>query len=503
MGPPQSHGAPLLWLLLHFSCCPSPVVRERALGRIVALTQLLEHHHTLRNLRPTCRSPFSPIPPEELPAPLLGQLLGYLLLFCFAKDGTSSLALDALCGLHQYLLRQEERPKPEHKLGELRWDEETSPQDLTMRFAGSLYPRERTDIVCVVIEAMKDSSIFDRRVAEDILELVMSDLNFWLAEMPSVVKSIRECLRNSSREATGCRMDALLVLMAIKRPRALTISMVLNVPLRDSTDVGMWEMVLTVSKTSEALRELLRMLQDTRDTSIHSLVTMASGAGGAEGAEEPQSLSTVSVLLECLSKLSENPDLARKLQRLLPHIMGSIRDASEELRIKALMILWNVMGHLPRAEASSIAVGLVRDLRPLFDGGCSQLRELSIRLFRFLLELVLGCDRWRVRSKTWDLLLPLFFRMSDQSHSVAEASREALLAAATLLGWEELQRLLERRQMWRVAECLVERSRKRIQGYLYQSLQYLQDAQVPLQEAAIRFIGEPLRSPSRSPLLHP
>lgn len=452
-----------------------------------------------QKLRLTRRSPFSPITLQELSAPILGQLLGHLILFRFAKDRTSSTALDALCSLHEYILRQKERPKPEHKLGDFRWDEETSPRDLTMRFAGYLYPWERTDIVCVVIEAMKDSSIFDRRVAEDILELVMSDVNFWLAEMPSVVRSIHECLRNTSREATWLRMDTLLILMAIKQPRALTISMVLNVPLRDSADMGMWQMVMNISKTVDALRELLGMLQDTRDTSIHTLDTMASGAGGAEGAEEPQRLLTVSVLLECLLKLSENPGLARKLKQLLPHIMGSIQDADEELRIKALMILWNVMGHLPRAEASPIAVGLVRDLRPLFDGGCSQLRESSIRLLQFLLELVLGCDRRRMRSKTWDLLLPLFFRMSDQSRSVAEASQEALLAAATLLGWKELWHLLERRQMWRVAECLVERSRKRTQGYLYLSLQYLQDAQVPLQEAAVRFIGlaaRPLRGKS-------
>ncbi|XP_061298113.1 uncharacterized protein LOC133262706 [Pezoporus flaviventris] len=111
---------------------------------------------------------------------------------------------------------------------------------------------------------------------------------------------------------------------------------------------------------------------------------------------------------------------ARKLQRLLPHMVRWLWDAEDELRIKALMILRNVMGRLPREEASPIAVGLVQDLWPLFDGGCSRLRELSIRLFRVLLQSVLGGDRRRMRSKIWDLLLPLFFRMSDQSCSVAE-----------------------------------------------------------------------------------
>ncbi|XP_061299141.1 uncharacterized protein LOC133263401 isoform X4 [Pezoporus flaviventris] len=263
-------------------------------------------------------------------------------------------------------------------------------------------------------------------------------------QMSSVLRSIHECLRNSSREDTWRRMDMLLILMAIKHPRALMVSMVLNVPLRDRADMNMWEMVLTISETSEALRELLGVLQDTRDTSIPNFVPMASGAGGSEGAEDPQSLMTASVLLESLFQLSEKPGL-----------------------------------------------------------GCSRLRELSIRLLQLLLELVFGWDRWRMRRKTWDLLLPLFFRMSDQSRSVAEASREALLAAAMLLGWEELRCLLETRQTWRVAGCLLERSRKRAQRYLHQSLQYLQDAQVPLQEAAVRFIGELLGSPSWSPPLHP
>ncbi|XP_061299137.1 uncharacterized protein LOC133263401 isoform X1 [Pezoporus flaviventris] len=288
-------------------------------------------------------------------------------------------------------------------------------------------------------------------------------------QMSSVLRSIHECLRNSSREDTWRRMDMLLILMAIKHPRALMVSMVLNVPLRDRADMNMWEMVLTISETSEALRELLGVLQDTRDTSIPNFVPMASGAGGSEGAEDPQSLMTASVLLESLFQLSEKPGL-----------------------------------------------------------GCSRLRELSIRLLQLLLELVFGWDRRRMRSKTWDLLLPLFFHMSDQSRSVAEvrtcpippyptfprvgssprcrlpshpvqASRGALLAAATLLEWEELRRLLKTRQMWRVAECLLERSRKRAQGYLDQSLRYLQDAQVPLQEAAVRFIGlaaRPLRGKS-------
>jgi len=37
--------------------------------------------------------------------------------------------------------------------------------------------------VLVVIEAMRDSSIFDQEVATDVLEVVMKDPDFWLADV--------------------------------------------------------------------------------------------------------------------------------------------------------------------------------------------------------------------------------------------------------------------------------------------------------------------------------
>ncbi|XP_033927996.1 maestro heat-like repeat-containing protein family member 7 [Melopsittacus undulatus] len=350
-------------------------------------------------------------------------------------------------------MHHRERRK-QKQVEERRLELDASPRVLTMKFAVLLFPRERMEMVCVLIEAMKDSSIFDRRVAENILELVLRDPDFWLLEIPSVVRSIHECLRNSSIEEMW-RMDELITLMAIKYPRELIVTMVLNVPLRESSDLVMWDMVLSISEPIETLQELLGMIQ------------------------------------------------ARKLQQLLPHILGRLWDVTEKLQIKGLLILQNVMKHLSREEASPIAVGLVQDLRPFFDAGCERLRALSIRLVCFLLEMMLGCDWRRIRSKTWDLLLPVFFHLNDKSHSVVKASRKALLAVATLLGWEDLQHLLETKQMWRVMECLVKRSRKRMQACLHHSLQYLRDAQVPLREAAVRFIGlaaRPLRGESSGTL---
>ncbi|XP_074995271.1 maestro heat-like repeat-containing protein family member 7 [Calonectris borealis] len=101
------------------------------------------------------------------------------------------------------------------------------------------------------------------------------------------------------------------------------------------------------------------------------------------------------------------------------------------------------------------------------------------------------------------VLVRLFFRMSDQTDSIAKASGEALLAVAELLKWRQLKHLLQTQQTWRIGECLLAQDRSRAEEYCHQSLPYLKDAQATLREAAVRFIGlaaRPLRDQSREKL---
>ncbi|KAM6032721.1 maestro heat-like repeat-containing protein family member 7 isoform 2-T3 [Theristicus caerulescens] len=123
--------------------------------------------------------------------------------------------------------------------------------------------------------------------------------------------------------------------------------------------------------------------------------------------------------------------------------------------MKALLVFRNVLGHMSREEASLTALQLVEKLLPLFDDESSQLRELSICLFRDVIQMVVGKDKKQMEENVRRSLLPLFFRMSDQSESVAKLVQD----------------------------------RSRVEEYLSQSLPYLKDAQVPLREAAVRFIG--------------
>ncbi|KFQ86420.1 hypothetical protein N337_04196, partial [Phoenicopterus ruber ruber] len=108
-----------------------------------------------------------------------------------------------------------------------------------------------------------------------------------------------------------------------------------------------------------------------------------------------------------------------KMQVLLPYIMELLQDGNTDTQMKALVVLRNVVGHLERKEASLIAVQLMEELPLLFDNESSQLRELSICLFRELVESVVERNKRMKNNMQW-VLVPLFFHMSDQADSVAK-----------------------------------------------------------------------------------
>ncbi|XP_071588676.1 uncharacterized protein [Heliangelus exortis] len=146
---------------------------------------------------------------------------------------------------------------------------------------------------------------------------------------------------------------------------------------------------------------------------------------------------------------------------LLMDLLEVLQQGSKDVQLKALRICRKVMGELTREEASSIAVELLDKLLPLFDNGLlSELREISISLFTELLKKVAGKCKRQMRNQVRRGLLPLWFHMSDDTQSVAEASSQALLDAAEFLKWQQLQHVVRTEQMWRIGECLVRTTRK-------------------------------------------
>ncbi|XP_071618222.1 maestro heat-like repeat-containing protein family member 7 [Heliangelus exortis] len=209
----------------------------------------------------------------------------------------------------------------------------------------------------------------------------------------------------------------------------------------------------------------------------------------------------LSLVLSSIATLSESPEMARKMKVLLPDLMEVLQQGSEDNKMKALTVFRNVTGELTREEASPMAVELVDKLLPLFDNELlSELRELSISLFTELLKKVAGKCKRQMRNQVRRGLLPLCFHMSDNTQSVAEASSQALLAAAELLKWQQLQHLVQTEQTWRIGECLLLQDRARAEDYLDQSLGYLDNAQATLRMEAIRFIGLAARGQSQQKL---
>ncbi|KAM8991266.1 uncharacterized protein PRD47_015551 isoform 3-T3 [Ara ararauna] len=119
----------------------------------------------------------------------------------------------------------------------------------------------------------------------------------------------------------------------------------------------------------------------------------------------------------------------------------------------------------------------------------SRVRELSICLFKEIIQIADWKHKWQMQKVARESLVPLVLHMSDETESVAEASYEALCVAAKVLKWKRLShrvRVLERE---RTVECLLEHDWSRAEKYVRQSMRYLQHAQVTVRVAAVRFIG--------------
>ncbi|XP_075028769.1 maestro heat-like repeat-containing protein family member 7 [Calonectris borealis] len=408
---------------------------------------------------------------------------------------------------------------PDHQEIQREWEAESTSSSSLLHKAITLttvcknyfWPSEKTDIVATAIEAMRDSSTYDKQVASSMLNMAMREPASWLTDVPSIVRCIHESMKYTSTASAWKSLCALLILLACEYPKELACSMAINVPPYDSAALAMWEMVFFQNKALNEFLICLTMIVDSqkglRRKQISTAVLHACDIQAAvQDCTNSRGLSfrslpllqehlrspnpgARSLVLMGLMTLSERPEMARKIQVLLPDVVQTLQDANKHIRMKALLVFQSVVGHMERTKASHVALQLSGKLLPLFDDECSQLRELSIRLFKDLIKAVVCCDKRRMKNKVWRGLVPLLFHMSDQTQSVAKVSEEALLAVAEILKWEELKDLIQAQQTWRITECLLVKDRRRVEKYLHQSMPYLKDAQASLREAAIKFIG--------------
>ncbi|XP_027578200.2 uncharacterized protein LOC113988618 [Pipra filicauda] len=497
----------ILELLLDFTRCEREAVRERAMARIDVLTRVLSDYSTLQAHANVGRGTAGPVCSGEIQLPLLGKLLGRLILFRFSEEQTSYAAFHALFALAEFIFESRLKDRADQVHREAVTTSalcSLSARDCAKAFGKYLQSHERTDVILMAIEALGDASILDQQVPSSLLDVALEDPDVWLTDAPKIVSSILESLPYCSTQAAWERAESLLRLMTNLYPTTVVILLCKAALQGDSTAPELWELMSSMPETlAKILEDFANLLHrqcfrcSAEGPRTQPMASSSRKAEWEELADEPDveshqgcpNVRTAGLLLEGLVGLSQRAEMARNIELFLPGMMKILQVGSEDAKMKILLALRNVLRQLKKTKASFIAVQLVGRLLPLFDSECSELRELSIRMLAELLQLVVGRDEKRMRKEVWRALVPLLFRMSDQVPSVAKASREALLAAAELLKWKTLKHLLQRERLWELGACLLQKSRSRAEDFIHQSLPYLQDPQANVRLAAVRFIG--------------
>ncbi|XP_071896312.1 maestro heat-like repeat-containing protein family member 7 [Anas platyrhynchos] len=472
----------MLKVMLDFAVSKNSAVCERAVKVIERLItfirwylviKILENFENYDNDEPT---------DFILRIPILGKLLGHLLLFSSGDDSMRHSALESLHRMYTvvregraYSLTEDmENYAERHKNLEdtaYPFSTTSTPCEIAKGFGGHLFPAERLDIVLTALEALQDSSIHDKQGACSVLDAALEDPFYWLTDVPKTMECIRRNLGSIHTASARQCLDSLLLRLTYMMSREELENLLQFSPPRDSTDLAIWEVILAMPKTLEKVLNIVLLgiplcqwcKEVTEDTCIRRLALLAQNHIYEEDFVNPVHLQSYLrhprammrfLVLKGLCTVSESPVKAREIQVLLPDILEALQDTNTHVVLKALPVLKNVMAHVERREASGPALQLAEKLLPLFDHESSQVREHSICLFQAVVEAVLRQRKKKMKSTVHRSLLPLYFLMRDQSESVAKASGEALAVAAKFLRRKELKRLAQTEQTWRIGECL-------------------------------------------------
>ncbi|XP_033920356.1 maestro heat-like repeat-containing protein family member 1 [Melopsittacus undulatus] len=393
----------------------------------------------------------------------------------------------------------------ETEAGKPSWLSACSARSIVKAFEEYLQPAAKMVIVLKTIEAMRDSHICDREELISIVDLITMERASWLTEVSAVVSCIYYNLEHIYTPAAWHSLGMLLLKMAELWPADVTLRLVDLAPSCDSIAVTMWEVLFSDPLILEnVLRQLNTRFQHVSvrwrfssqkvEACIQLLALLASShvtprmfAGVYRLREPLVPPRLLSLLLQGLITLSQSPDMAEKILIMLPDLMKTLQSTYRD-KMRALVVFRNVTDHLKK-KASSIVLDLAEMLVPLFDDECSHIQELSICLFKDIIQLVDWKDKRKMQKKVQTSLVPLMLHMSDEIESVAQASKEALSAAAKVLKWNWLSHHLQTSERWRTMECLLEQEPSRAEEYTRQSLLYLQHSQVSVRLAALRFIA--------------
>nr|XP_047912267.1 uncharacterized protein LOC125181519 isoform X2 [Anser cygnoides] len=347
-------------------------------------------------------------------------------------------------------------------------------------FGNYIQPSHRKDIVRMTLEIIRESSIDNNKKhwANFMLEVAIQDPEVWLMEVPKILRFLHENLNSNSTSLPRNIFTSVLHALTGQFPRQAVISVLTDLPSLDSTTLDMWEEMISQAKISRTvLRELCAVVRSRRsrklfrantiNSSIVHIIRVIRGRRTPEDFYESkylqrclrlQSLPMLSLALRALVMESERCEAVREVRVLLPEVMETLQYDNTHITEKALTVFENVIGHLEKREASPIALALAERLLPLFNNVSSEVRERSMLLFKDLMESVVWWKKGAMKTTVRRALIPLLFRMSDETQSVAKASAVVLLACAKFLKWKQLEQLTQTEDIWRIWEYLVRRT---------------------------------------------
>ncbi|XP_023773923.1 uncharacterized protein LOC111922613 isoform X3 [Cyanistes caeruleus] len=450
----------VLEVLLEYFFFDTAAVQERVMGRIKVLSRFLSDSSIVQ----TGGEEESGAAGGEIPA--LGKLLGHLFLKLLRKEESSGTVVEILCSLMTFLSRQKRKELAEGipessarppccrpfssgtKLPEVHaelpafWEAEIAsyldmPSSWTVQaFGRYLRPAERTDIILTAIEILGRSSLLDKRVPMEFLEVAMKSPELWLVDVPKVVRHIFTYCDEKNATTARC-FHALLALMADLWPGLVVTTALEAAPIL-SDKVCLWEAMFSVRQSLEkVLKELHMKLWDhqkevftQQQKSCFAFLAMLASGDVLEkkvgslykslNLLRSSRMEMVPLVLRALVTLSEGAETARKMRGLLPELLKFLWHWSWDVSVMAMDTCLNVLGQLRSSEASPVVAKVVQNLWRLFDAEQERVRERSIRLFRELLGKTAWSDGSAVRRNSWNVLVPLVLHMSDQAPGVAK-----------------------------------------------------------------------------------
>ncbi|CAN8177316.1 unnamed protein product [Coccothraustes coccothraustes] len=492
----------ILEILLDYLFSDMEAVQERAMGRIKLLCGLLTDCVT-DQVR-------TGHPPSQIQMPLLGKLLAHLFFKLFRPPESVSLVVQILGSLLTFFSGQKcEMPESRAQPPEC-WESEitswvNAPRAWKVQaFGRYLRPAERTDIVLEAIETLAGSSLLGKHGPMEFLEEAMDSPEMWLADVPKIVRHIFRYCKEQNTAGTDS-LHSLLVLMVNKWPGRVVTTALEATPIF-SDKVSLWKAMFSGRQT---LEKVLKELQDQvqiwhevltgeQKSCLAFLSVLAFGDMPQDkigplyknlGLRMSPKMEMVPLVLRALETLSESAETAKKMKGLLPEMLQFLGHWSWDVSVMALDTFHNILGHLKKKEASSVALKAVQRLWNLFDAKEDCVRERSISLFGALLGKTTWRNKEAMRRNSWKALVRLVLHMSDQAPGVAKASKEAVVAVAEFLKWKELKELVQKEQIWKMGECLLAKDSSRAEQFVLDSQPYLLSPQASLREAALRFYG--------------